>query len=249
MQLQLNADYHTHTTFSHGTGLVEDNVLAALSVGLKRLVISDHGPLHFFGVRKKELSRYRAEIDRVQALYPQIELLAGVEANILDNAGNTDIPKDIRGYFNVVLLGWHEGVFIPSLPGALSWGGAVMRHRLGATGNDMRRKNTEVYFRAMDKLSPFMITHPGRRRPIELARFAEECRARGMPLELNNRHNCITKEELESIKETGVRLLVSSDAHRPEHVGRAPQALALLAAAGAESLADNVETEEEPCAL
>ena len=30
-------DYHTHTTFSHGKGSIEDNVKVAISKGLKAL--------------------------------------------------------------------------------------------------------------------------------------------------------------------------------------------------------------------
>ena len=37
-------DYHTHTTFSHGKGSIEDNVKEAVKKGLKAIAITDHGP-------------------------------------------------------------------------------------------------------------------------------------------------------------------------------------------------------------
>ena len=60
-------DYHTHTTFSHGKGSIEDNVKAAIAAGLTGLAISDHGPGHLtYGVKRKDFPVMRAEIDRLR---------------------------------------------------------------------------------------------------------------------------------------------------------------------------------------
>ena len=49
----LTKDLHTHTLYSHGKGTPEENVLAAVSMGLKTVAVSEHGPGHmFFGVRE-----------------------------------------------------------------------------------------------------------------------------------------------------------------------------------------------------
>ena len=45
---RMTFDYHTHTTFSHGKGSIEDNVKVAAEKGLKAVSISDHGPGHIF---------------------------------------------------------------------------------------------------------------------------------------------------------------------------------------------------------
>ena len=53
--MNLNADYHTHTVFSHGKGDVIDNARAAAEKGLKELGIADHGFAHpAFGLRKRK---------------------------------------------------------------------------------------------------------------------------------------------------------------------------------------------------
>ncbi|MBF1138496.1 MAG: PHP domain-containing protein [[Eubacterium] sulci] len=55
-QYRMTFDYHTHTTFSHGTGSIEDNVKVAISKGLKALAISDHGPGHLtYGVKRSAI--------------------------------------------------------------------------------------------------------------------------------------------------------------------------------------------------
>ena len=39
---ELVYDLHTHTTYSHGKGSVEDNVREAFNKGLEYIAISDH---------------------------------------------------------------------------------------------------------------------------------------------------------------------------------------------------------------
>lgn len=45
---ELLYDLHTHTTYSHGKGSIEDNVREAFNQGLEFVAISDHGPGHLF---------------------------------------------------------------------------------------------------------------------------------------------------------------------------------------------------------
>ena len=35
--MQILADYHTHTKYSHGKGTIEENVLEAISKGIKTI--------------------------------------------------------------------------------------------------------------------------------------------------------------------------------------------------------------------
>ena len=44
----ITADYHTHTNYSHGKGTPEENVLAAIEKGLRRIAISEHAGARLF---------------------------------------------------------------------------------------------------------------------------------------------------------------------------------------------------------
>ena len=46
MKYRMTFDFHTHTTYSHGKGSIEDNVKEAIKKGLKAIAITDHGPGH-----------------------------------------------------------------------------------------------------------------------------------------------------------------------------------------------------------
>ena len=94
--MKILADYHTHTIYSHGKGTIEDNVKVAISKGIETIGISDHGYGHLtYGIKRDDILRMREEIDKLNEKYKnQINILLGVECNILDHKGNIDFdPK------------------------------------------------------------------------------------------------------------------------------------------------------------
>lgn len=93
-------DYHTHTTYSHGKGSIEDNVKAAIAAGLRGIGISDHGPGHLtYGFKRENIPKMRAEIEALRLKYPQIEIFMSVEANIISAGNFLDVTKDEFGKF------------------------------------------------------------------------------------------------------------------------------------------------------
>ena len=64
--MQILADYHTHTKYSHGKGTIEENVLEAISKGIKTIGISDHGYKHLaYGIKLNDIYKMREEIDKL----------------------------------------------------------------------------------------------------------------------------------------------------------------------------------------
>ena len=97
--MALSGDYHTHTKYSrrgHGKGTIEEQVKAAVDKGLAQVAITDHGFNQvLYGIRRSDIPKLRAEINEVKERYP-IEVLLGVEANLISARGDIDVVEDER---------------------------------------------------------------------------------------------------------------------------------------------------------
>ncbi len=220
----LIADLHTHTKYSHGVGTVEENVLAAIARGLKRIGISEHGPKHmFFPVKWEALLNIRKEIDEMNARYGnQIEVLMGLEANLMGD-GLTDLPKD-TSIFDYVMLGYHKGTF-PADAISRGWWRSFF---FGQSTRRHAKANAVAYEHAMDKTPKLVaITHPGTYIPVDLTDLARMAREHNVALEINEGHRNMSLEDVLEAKAGGASFLLSSDAHRPGRVGQAPNSIAL----------------------
>ncbi len=215
-------DIHTHTTFSHGKGSIEDNVKSALAKGLSIIGIADHGPGHLtYGVKRKDLPVMRAEIQRLAPLYPDIEILLGVEANIINPSGKLDTTKEDETYLDYILAGYHYGILGEEPLGAaknhlVNWLSAKY-HKGG--GPDQKKINTELVIKALHENKIKVLTHPGDKGPFDLMPIAKACAETGTMMEISTWHEAPVTEELKMLKNTEVRFIISSDAHSPGRVG------------------------------
>ena len=63
MKYKMIWDFHSHTTYSHGKGSIEENVIIGMKRGLKKVAITEHGPGHLgFGVSMKKMKEIKEEI-------------------------------------------------------------------------------------------------------------------------------------------------------------------------------------------
>ena len=224
--LKIVADTHTHTVHSHGTGTVEDNVKAAIALGLRRITISDHGPLHMC-YNIKDVEAYLRDIETVREAYKNdIEVLAGVEMNLLSSEGDVDFPEQWKDRFDVFLMGYHKLVRYKTLSDRFN-----MMLFKRSTEKAVER-NTQAYLNAMDRYPIDIIVHPGYGLPVDLLRLAEYAAKKGVVLEINAKHPEFTPEELSACAKTGVKFSVGSDAHSPGRVGDFLPALKKAEAAG-----------------
>ena len=96
------SDIHTHSIASgHGTTCtISDMAKAASKKGLKLLGISDHGP----GTLASGTSSYFRSLP----FYPRkrfgIDILYGVELNILDSAGHTDLSDELLNNLDYAII-------------------------------------------------------------------------------------------------------------------------------------------------
>ncbi|MEG0392749.1 MAG: PHP domain-containing protein [Anaerovoracaceae bacterium] len=208
-------DYHTHTTFSHGKGSIEDNVKAAIARGLKALAITDHGPGHLtYGVKREDFPKMRQEIEALQKKYPQLQIYLGVEANICNQGNFLDITPEEAKTFDFLLAGYHYGI----RHGYCIWN-FLYSHGIKLFGKALKRKNTEMTIKAIETNKIKILTHPGDKGPFDLLAIAKACASHGVWMEISTHHDHLTLEEIQEVMDTGVNFVVSSDAHVPFRVG------------------------------
>jgi putative hydrolase len=213
---------------------VEENVRAARERGLRGVGIADHGPGHlFYGLRRRRMAELRAEIQRVQSLYPDIAVHMGVEANIINASGRLDVRPEEFQNFDFVLAGYHYGVVGENPLRALvlhSRNGLYERFR--RIDRRLKMKNTALVEKALRNGNVKMLTHPGDKGPADILAIAAVCAETDTLFEINTWHNCVTEADLRTAAQTGVRFAISSDAHTPDRVGDCLPGVALALRAG-----------------
>lgn len=248
---RLSYDLHTHTTFSHGKGSIEDNVKAAVSRGLRAVGISDHGPGHVtYGVKRHKIPAMRKEVERLKPLYPEIEILLGVEANIINPSGKLDVTEEELSRFDYLLAGYHYGVFgqKPFFALGLHAQNFILSGWLHISTKKQKRINTELAVRAVYENQIQILTHPGDKGVFDIGEIALACADRGTLMEISTWHNWLTVDGIRQAAKTDVRFVISSDAHTPERIGDCQGAVDRIREAGLDfERVDNliVETDRE----
>lgn len=219
--MKIIADYHTHTIYSHGKGTILENVAEARRKGLKKIAIADHGPNHIgFGVKTKNFLKMRKEIDEINDKMEDIEVLMGIEANIVSIDGTIDVPIDQLDIFDIILAGFHYGVRPASIQDTYYLTFINGLGKVSKTWADKAKKiNTDAIIRAIERYPIQIITHPGAKIPIDTHRLSEAAAKSGTWLEINASHGYLTKEFIKIAKEYNVSYVIDSDAHTPKNVG------------------------------
>ena len=109
--MEIVVDSHTHTLASgHAYSTIIENALASKNKGLKLLCTTDHAPEmpgaphYWFFNNQRILPRFLHDVG----------ILRGVEANILNTAGELDLPPSSYQHLDWVIASLHEPVFKPS---------------------------------------------------------------------------------------------------------------------------------------
>ena len=231
---RLKSDWHTHTIYSrvgpylHGKGRIIDNARAASRRGLESFAVTDHGPTDFYGLSMKNIPGMRKEIAKAMKKYPDLKIRLGVEADIVDTPNGLDVPAEDFDSFDFVNAGYH---YVPNCHMIANW----LSFRLPCPKfirERLRKQNTERIVRALKSNDIFILTHPGDKAYIDEHAVAKACEETGTLVEINARHRHPDREDLQIYKMYDVRFVISSDAHRPKHVGRYAETMALALDAG-----------------
>jgi putative hydrolase len=250
----ITADYHTHTRYSDGKGSIEDNVLAAISKGLKKIAISDHGFNHIrIGMKLKDIDKMRSEIDKLNERYPSIKVLLGVEANPISLNGQIDVPDHLINRFDLISVGYHRAVTPIAIKDAWQ---LFLRNRLNAIYRnekyELSQMNTLALINSIERYPISIITHPGAKAQIDIRLLAKHAAKKNVALEINPHHDVyltrkdkairkatshqqISPKNVEYVKialEEGASFVINSDAHTPLEVGDFDVALRIAELAG-----------------
>ena len=214
--MKIVADLHTHSIASgHAYSTIQEMAAAAREKGLAMLAITDHGPTMPGGPDLYHFGNLRVLPTHIDG----VEILRGVEANIIDHNGSLDMPEFYLAKLDVVLAGLHAICY----PG-------------GST-----KENTGAVLKVMANPFVDIIVHPGNPEfPLELELIVDKAVELGMAIEINNssllgsrkgsQGNCLTIAEL--VAQKGAPIVIGSDAHISFDVGYFEDALAMVLKAG-----------------
>ena len=221
--MALLADYHTHTKYSrknHGKGSIEENVRVAHEKGLAQIAITDHGfNQKLYGVRRKDIAQVKAEIEDAKEMYP-IDILLGVEANLISSNGDIDIiPEDMEN-LDILLCGFHRLVKSTTKREQLKFVFKnIMCELFHHTSKKQKEKNTNAYINAMRKYDIDILTHLNHACKVDVEKVARVAKETNTLIELNGKRLGMTDAEILKCYEIGCKFVINSDAHSPKRVG------------------------------
>ena len=105
MPMKILADLHIHTIASgHAYSTIEEIAKAAEAKSLAMVAITDHGPAMPGGPHEYYFGNLRVLPQTIH----NVKILAGVEANILDEHGSLDLRDTYLKRLDLVLAGLHS---------------------------------------------------------------------------------------------------------------------------------------------
>lgn len=216
----LTGDYHTHTKYSHGKGTILDNAVAAKNKGVKTVAITDHGFSHpAFGMSRRKVAQMQKDCNQAQ-VQTGVQVLLGMESNVLNIAGKTDYKPTDYDNFDIFLAGFHR--FVMASPKAymqLLLPNEIYRKLKIKVPKYVVKDTTKAYINVIKNNPVDIITHLNFCVAADVVEVAKCCADYGTYLELNSKKIHLTDEELFKVSQTGVRFVIDSDAHSSDRVG------------------------------
>lgn len=224
----LFGDYHTHTVYTHGKSTIEENVLSAIDKGLKEIAITEHSYKHFaHPVKRTAIKEMRAEVDRLNEKYPEINILLGIECNLLGLNGEIDLTPEEEEMLDLVVLGYHK-MFKPTFKNF--WRFLVPNtFGIGTPSKKRIELNTMAYINAMKNHKIDILAHLKYGNcMVDVKKIADYASSNGTYIELNGKRINLTDEEILYVVDSGAKLIIDSDAHISHKVGENNHALNII---------------------
>lgn len=208
-ELDIRGDLHTHSNWSDGRNTMGDMVSAARQLGYEYVAITDHSE-HAWSSRQlaaADVGRQRVEIDQIRARMRGIEVLHGIEVDIMHD-GSLDFDDEVLGRLDIVLASLHD-----------------------SGGHDGTRL-TDRYLRAIRHPLVNIITHPANRAPghsdgydLDFDALFAAAAETGTAMEIDGAPGHLDMDGVLARRAVaaGVTLAVDSDCHRVDALARQMQ--------------------------
>ena len=223
-------DMHVHSTYSDGAGTLAENLKAAEKAGLAALTCVDHV--------RQDTDWAPAFAEEVRSLGDgmKMEVRSGLEAKILDTSGELDLPADTGGADRIYAadhrVPLEDG---PADPAAIRLAigrgetdpAVVVESVVNATANAVAGRPNLVIAHLFSVLPKVGLDE--RAVPQEsLERLAQAAAESGASIEIDERWRCPSARTVRPFHAAGVPILLSTDSHSPETIGRYDYCLGVI---------------------
>jgi DNA polymerase (family 10) len=200
----IRGDLQMHTTASDGKSSVEEMAEAAKELGYQYILITDHSKAVTIanGLDEKRAAENIRRIHAARKKVKGIEIWAGAEVDILGD-GRLDYPDSMLQQFDIVLASVHSRMTMP--------GEEMTERLLKALANPYVRILGHPTGRHILKRDPFN---------FDIEKVFAATKKFGVVMELNgNPERLDLSDRLARLaKERGLKIIISTDAHAPEHL-------------------------------
>ncbi len=195
----IQGDLHMHTTATDGTASIQEMAEAAKARGLKYIAITDHSKRVSMahGLDADRLRAHWKEIRKAAASIKGIEILCGIECDILEDA-TLDLDDEVLSEADWVIAVLHYGLKQPREQ--------IQKRLLNA----IRNPNVDI----IGHPSGRMIGHrPGA--DVHFPEIMKACAEHGVMLEINANPNRLDLDDIQAAaaKAHGIPIVISTDSH------------------------------------
>lgn len=214
--MKIIADTHTHTIISGDAfSTLLENLREAATHGMKYLCATDHVCSALYNAPKPE---YFHSLHALPRRWESIEIVRGVEANVIDYEGNVDMPDEMMNWLEWVIASMHTSALKPrdEKSHTAAWIGVAKNPAIDVIGHiDDHRFGFDVdtvihafadYGKIVEVNEQSAVVRPG--------------------------SEALLQAVLEACEKYGVPIVVCSDAHFVDKIARFDRSIARLEAMG-----------------
>ncbi|HEX5413088.1 MAG TPA: DNA polymerase/3'-5' exonuclease PolX [Terriglobia bacterium] len=199
----IKGDLQMHTTASDGKASVEQMAESARKLGYEYILITDHSKAVTIanGLDEKRAVENLQRIQAARKKVKGIEIWAGAEVDIMGD-GSLDYPDELLKQLDIVLVSVHSRMTMPA--------DEMTRRLLKALENPYVRIMGHPTGRQILRRDPFQ---------FDVEKVFAAAKKHGVILELNASPERLdlSDRHVKLAKERGMKVIISTDAHRPEH--------------------------------